>query len=286
MSVDMCKRWSGRGAATLLMACSVSLTPTLLAQGVYNSDGFESPSFVPVILAGQDALDPAGPWIAGVGTATAEVVTVFPGAGSAEFGNQAVEAFGGGTFMGVDETVRNFVVAPFVTAPSGIYEVSSDIFVESTGNDPFTGPYGPFFGLSVFDNDGTDFTRVAFAGIDATDGSVVQGTTLGVLQPRFDLAPIALDTWVTLSMLLDYDSSTYDILVDGIAVVEDLGFMSPGTSADDLDFVGLTVAVDESVGGPFSTTYFDNFFVTPEPGMAILLGCGFLATMGKRRRRA
>jgi hypothetical protein len=258
-----------------LRAVSVSLlglvgaVETASAATFYDSSGFESPLFVPGDVTGQDLLN--GPWQkSGVNASTATVqVAVKQG------GLQAVQVT---RAANANADARWGVLKPHanVTTPVAI-DWDMNVAQSSVPN----GSFGPFFGVEAYDSlDNPSPLLAGSLGVDAQTGEVLfqqSGTGFIEAVPNFT---VPFDQWNHYRMLLDYQSGSYSIFVNG-ALKATEGFVDSGIA----DFTDAPIAALAASGDPASlsaagTAYVDNYVISevPEPGLAWvgLLGLAFL----------
>ena len=121
----------------------------------------------------------------------------------------------------------------------------------------------------------------------SSDGFVYGYNGTGDEVRRFT-APITLNAWHTLGILVDFAANTYTFSVDGAsssAIPFEAGFVS-----DVLTRESLVVYARPDAGGNLRsnyTAYFDNVSATavPEPAGASLLTLGGIALLNFRRRQ-
>jgi hypothetical protein len=255
----------GRVSRAILRAVSVALiglagaAETASAATFYDSSGFESPLFVPGDLTGQDPLN--GPWQkSGVNASTATVQVAVKQAGL-----QAVQV---NRAANANADARWGVLKPHanVTTPIAI-----DWAMNVAQSSVPTGSFGPFFGVEAYDSlDNPSPLLAGSLGVDAKTGEVLfqqSGTGFIEAVPNFT---VPFDQWNHYRLLLDYQSGSYSIFVNG-ALKATEGFVDSGIT----DFTDAPIATVAAAGDPASlsaagTAYVDNYVISevPEPGLA------------------
>ncbi|HZL34542.1 MAG TPA: dockerin type I domain-containing protein [Tepidisphaeraceae bacterium] len=222
--------------------------PASSATVVYDSHGFEAPTFAPGNLVGQDSA--RGPWLQSGATGTAVVET------SVALGAQAVEV----TRQGGD--VRFAVVKPFQSV-SGTMEVDWAMNVPAaTGAQSF----GPFFGIEAYNDTGAGVPQlIGSAGMDAKTGEVLfQDAGTGFIDSTG--TTIAFGQFHAFRMLLNFDMQQYQVYVDG-SLMQTQGFVDgtvqhPITSFTDADLSALGAAGDATSQAAVANAYFDDYVVS------------------------
>ncbi len=243
----------------LVAALSAGVVASANAAVLFDSQGFEAPTYTLGSLPGQNGwlLDnnPPGPF-------TVQNTVV-------RSGSQAVRATGGGT--GTNWTFPDISYTP---AAGEIISVRADL-ARTVGS---TASFG--YLLDIYSPAG----RIARAGLGTNAGTIVPVlTTLNTAgAPATFLASnatYAANQWVNFEILLNFATQSYDLNIDGISIATNLPFVGAGASLADADFQVSTAATANDVG------YLDNYIVEtiPTPGALALLGLGGLAA--RRRRR-
>ena len=260
------------------------------AQIAYDALGFEVPSsgFQFTGLEGQAGGSPERTFFARQGTNTTAVVS-------------------GDVGVNMSDAVQFDLVDNPGTFDSGDYGV----IVPATGSaipdapvmidlalQVLQGPAGgPLFGFTAFGSPANAMGQQPIAAevfVNSADGSLfINDTTsqLGLTDTGFD---VELDEYNFFSLDLDYDTKTFDLVVDGSSVGT-FGFRTMQNFGGDVDsqgrvddFRGVTLAGFESGGAPTSiagTAFYDNLVVAvPEPAVAGLFAVAGLTAL--RRRRA
>jgi|GEM_PF-5712928 len=249
----------------ILMATAVAAVSANAAVTIYDSNGFEAPTFTGSAagtnLSGQDG------WTgAAAGTTNGRVFAganlgVSPFAGNQMVRIQATNA-GSSRFAWRDISagVSSALLSPSTAAirmstkfnlgATTVSGISGILAYDLTGSDLIAGLYADTDGNIILD-----------AG-DGINGLVFSGFTEGV--------------WHDLEMTLDYNLGIFSARIDGFY----LGGYALTNTVADFDFYTQADAAG-SVNG-----YFDDFKVTgvPEPGTMLAIGAG-LAAMARRRRK-
>jgi hypothetical protein len=271
---------------------SLSVAGVASAAIQYDAFGYEVPSsgFAFVGLEGQGGGSrPLNQW-GFSGTAISSNVTVAADIGVA----------------GTDGVVYDFIDRVGANDAGNIAVIASDAPAErptapvvvSTAINVLGGVIGnsPFFGLSTFATPVSSTSQVPIITdvfISSTDGSVFvnDGTPLGVLDSGVD---VPLGVYNDFSLVLDYDTKTYDLSINGSpsgtfpfrggqgafsADADALGrpndFFRVGFAAEDTGLATTEIA---------ATAYYDDLVVAiPEPATAGLLGLAGLVTLRRRR---
>ena len=276
---------------TLAAATAVALAAgTASAQIAYDALGFEVPSsgFEFTGLEGQAGGSPERTFFARQGTNTTAVV-------SGQIGVNMSDAVqfdlvdNPGTFDSGDYGV----IIPATGSAIPDAPVMIDVALQV-----LQGPAaGPLFGLTAFGSPASATGQQPIAAevfVLSTDGSVfVNDTTtqLGLNDTGID---VELNEYNFVSLDLDYDTKTYDLVIDGTSLGT-FGFRTMQNFGGDVDgqgrvddFRGVTLAGFESGGAATSiagTAYYDNLVVAvPEPAVAGLFAVAGLTAL--RRRRA
>jgi hypothetical protein len=246
---------------TLLIAVAASLSASpLFAQSLFDSQGFEAPSYSLGNLAGQNG------WVS-QGTAVASVQSSV-----VRSGNQAVSLDG-------TTTTWYWPSVAYTPAPGEVIQISADI---RRGSSATTAKNFGFF-VDVYDN--TAGVRICRMGIANNAGSLVGIATTknasGTVGNYVYQSGLLWDTWYSFKMDLNYGSQTFDLVIDGIVVGSNLPFVSPATDFGDADLMLSYTSGATDVG------YFDNYAVSviPEPTSATLLLLGAAGMALYRRKK-
>jgi hypothetical protein len=242
---------------------------------IYDSQGFEAPTFSLAPLAGQDG------WQSFGAGGTANVVAGAPGNAT-----QVVQLDRLGDNYGVGVTTP----VPNLNLPgSPVVNVEWSMSYAPLPQDaPQT--YGPYFAVEVNDVQGIQVLVAASTGLDAATGEILYQIPV---TGQIDVVPgsyIPPNTWVDFLMALDYVTQTYSVYVDNILVIDSLPFIDPGiTGLSDVALAGYwgfdgTPEDLEAEGAG----YYDNFRISvgvPDAGATgalMVLGVAAL-TMARRK---
>ncbi|HYO25705.1 MAG TPA: hypothetical protein VEQ85_12250 [Lacipirellulaceae bacterium] len=209
----------------------------LAATAPLDTQGFSG--YAPGPLAGQFG------WLhaeAGLGPAT--VIT--------EAGNKLVE---------VEKTGpgdHHWAVPLGTSLPTGRFMlVDWEMRVAATGAT--NGGYGPFFGVEMYDYPSTYDGTLGSFGVDATTGEVLtQAAGSGALTATG--RTVALDSWHSYAILLDFTLDKYSVFLDGtrLAVINFVD--GPALNQlTDADIVALRANVDAASTAMTGAAYFDDF---------------------------
>ena len=265
---------------------------------VYNSNGFESPTYSAGAISGQQGFQFLPSSAAGV----VQSGTVFAGSQAFQIVGSQLQpnaSYGDANFWYKDYTVAGAtnpvasgnptVHMTFAGRVSGALAIPSDI--------PFGGPYMEGYTAGGIQQAITPFLINTNGGLTVFTNSVVGGSnqeisTADGLIPR--------ETWVTLDGQLNFSNQTFRLTLNGSPVTFTLGSFS-GFDVPFRDTFGSTVSIAElgfqgyynsSFSPTFNNMYFDNLSVIagtplPEPSTLALGGLGLagLAVRILRRRR-
>ncbi len=232
---------------------------------IYDSAGFESPTFVTGALSGQDSWSATDPF------------TIVDNPAEAHAGSQYVNVAGA---PGSNGAARNFTDSVDATVQfDGWFFVNSgnqwdDIQLRSsaTGNPTFAA-FGFLNGQPDVPGFSTDFVyrdQVGPGGGGVGTGGYIR------------LAEYTPDTWHHVQSTMDTVNGTYDVYFDGVLVGDDL--LRRQTAATSVGRITLSQEAEVTPGG----YRFDDLVVgdpIPEPA-AGLVGLAMLGLFGKRCRRA
>ncbi len=274
------------GAALLAAVC---VSPVASATTIYNSGGFESPTFTTGALPGQDGWVSLSTGAGGNSTATVhDVASTKP----IQAGSQAVTIFRDG----LDDSGSTLFNVPLSVNHDTVVIIDWDMYTPYSGDqdpDPQFESFGPGFSLESYVNTTSGLKRVAGIGIDSADGAFYQiPDNTGTTEAIFTNAGLLLDQWQSWQVILDFTNEVYYVSVDGTV-------LTPGgvPMMENIDYAGGDRLVDASIV-PFATDHFyfdiegeayiDNYrigddSVVPEPTTG-LLALGLLGlTRGRRR---
>jgi hypothetical protein len=285
-----------------LVGCLTVLAVVATAPGVFaapiivDSHGFETPFFTTTAggtgsIEGQTPFTFNGTWLrAGSGPSTANVQT-------------AVVAPGGGTqAVRVDKASGDnaFWAVPVSGYPaSGYVCIDWDMRVEGPAGN-VGAQFGPFMGITAFDDDAIQLGTLGSLGVDATTGDVLyQAADSGVLTETGSV--VNFGAWNHYGIELNYFTKTYRFMLNNVQLTAPIGFVDennvPGglprfTDAD----ITAVVAAPGALAAQTGTAYFDNFKVedgpcpVPEPSTIALAAIGIsglgVARSSSRRRLA
>lgn len=271
--------------AFVLGASALAVASTQ-ADTIYDSQGFETPTFTTGSIVGQEGFT-----VFGGGQSTATVATA-PGAQVAS-GTQALELFRDGADGATTTGFFTDLSTPAANHDRYVF-VDFDLFVESSGDqDP--GPaasFGPGFGIEIYT---TGVNRIASIGVDSADGAFYQlngGTGLF----DFSAGSVAvLDQYQSWRVILDFELEVYFVQVDGIVITASGGeSFTTDIDYDSGDFFTdasiLVTPTDNAYPAVNGTAFLDNYLifddtVIPEPASMVIFG-GIGAVMLMRKRSA
>jgi len=217
---------------------------------LYDSQGFEQPTFQPGDIQGQDPAH--GPWrkFAGpTGSAVVENTVVAHGTQAVRVDRQS----------GLD--VR---FAPYHPVQS----VTNQVVVDWTMRvEPAAGtqPYGPFFGVEMYNDQGNGVVKlIGSGGVDAKTGEVLfQHAGSGFLDSTGVF--VSLGAFHTFKLVANYPTQQYSVYVDN-TLVRTEGFVdsapgNPITGFSDADISALAASGDPASKAANGTAYFDDYAV-------------------------
>lgn len=251
------------------VTCLLLGDASLHAAQVIYSTGFESPTFAQGQLLGQD------------GWSTAIPPFLNPGAANVVAG-QFVQV------RGVDMATAG-EVSPFSAVGSYRkplnYDASGALSIVHLRTDVrLDGPTlgtGDFFTANIAARTGTGFAGELSI---SSDGFVYGYDGTGD-ETRLFTAPVTLNAWHTLEIVVNFSANNYTFAVDGLMS----GAFPLGLDSEELVRQSLVVYARPDTGTAFRSDYtalFDNVSATavPEPTGAVLLVFGGLCLMNIRRR--
>lgn len=245
---DSC-RWVG--FLVILMAVLGASAVSAHAASFVNvyQTGFESPDFASGALAPQDGWSPV---------ATVDSPATVSGV-AANTGSQGVE-LEHGSGVGVQADANYFTNLSSETFVD-VAKVTWDMNVLATG-ELTNPPFGPFFGMDNFTSSGVT-KRVGFAGLDATTGEVLfSAPGTGLLSVDNDT--VTLDAWHTWQMIMDFNTQTFDVTVDAVLVLDEIGFSDVTVDIANYSAAALTTfsgSNDTASNNQGGTAYYDNYSV-------------------------
>jgi len=269
---------SKAGGWLLALALIAALAGSARAGVVYDSGGFEAPTFSLGTLTGQDS----GLWVESGSGATAIVQNTTAAGGQAV---QVQRTTGDDRFfpqLPTTPTVKRFVT------------IDWDMSVARTTADNV--PFGPFFGVEAYT---PSVLLLGAAGVDATTGDVLfEAPKTGNLTVTG--TKVNFDKFNHFQLVIDNTAKSVSILVNNKLAHKANGFVDPGaTGFSDADISALA-AQSEPPTEP-GTAIFDNYKVATSAkppvnmvalppafwsGVAGLLFAGCLAIQYRRRRAA
>jgi hypothetical protein len=227
---------------------------------LFDSFGFESPTYTLGGLAGQNGWTSLG---AGVGAVQNSVV---------QSGSQAVSITGNSANGYWDWQSINYTPSPgeVVSATSGLRRGSSITAIKNFGY--FLDAYGSadeIGRIGIAENAGT-LVAVATTVVGGTPGNYIFASGL------------SYDTWYNLQMDINVGSQTFNFSINGTLVGSNLPFLTAESDVTDVDLQLQGRAGATDVG------YFDNYKITtvavPEPAAVSLAVFGGLTLLAVRRR--
>jgi hypothetical protein len=283
-------------ALWLLAAAWAVPQPARAQVVVFNSNGFESPTFSAGAISGQQGFQFLPSSAAGV----VQGGTVFAGSQAFQINGPQLQpnaSYGDANFWyksysvaGATNPVASgnpIVHVTFAGRVSGAVPLPSDI--------PFGGPYVEGYTAGGIQQAITPFLINTNGGLTVFTNSVVGGanqevSTADGLIPR--------ESWATLDGQLNFSNQTFRLTLNGSPVT----FTQGGFSGFDVPFrdtFGSTVSIAElgfqgyynsSFSPTFNNMYFDNFSViagtaVPEPSTLALCGFGLAGLALRLRRR-
>ena len=216
------------------------------AQTLLDTIGFESPLYVAGNLIGQDG------WLdLGDGAATAEV--------------QSAVALDGTNSLKVQRTPGSLGFwAQFVSdssAENSVVSIEWDMRVEGT-NSP--SGFGPFMGISVFDDSSGSILQLSALGFDATTGDVlVQAAGTGELTETG--LQLGFGQWAHYRMVLNFADDQYQAYVNGAFLTSQAFVDGPSDELTDIDITALAGGEDATSMQLAGTAYIDNLIAVALP---------------------
>jgi hypothetical protein len=287
----------------LACLCSIVVVGSASAQvPVYNSSGFEPGRFSTVTgappgnLIGQDSTAPgplgASPngWLrvpsTSTSTAVVQTATVSTGLQAVRVTRPADNTMTGG----LPTADSYWAVLENVTAQS--VHIQWDMNVTQATLQPF----GPFFGITVFDQSSGPQKRVATFGVDAVTGEVlIQDSGTGLIDVTPTDTTVSRGAWHTYQMVLNYNGAgggSYSLYVDDPLRLTPI-FTSPtfiDSGINKLTTAAIaTFTVDGAHINATGTAFFDNYSIdvtpVPEPSSIVLASMALAGLVYRRRRR-
>jgi hypothetical protein len=287
------------GPALLLAAAALwpGTQPARAQTVIFDSNGFEAPTYTAGAIAGQQNFQALPTPSAGM----IQTGTVFAGSQAFQivgsqlqstsalgYGDANFWYFGFSAASAFNPVARGnpFVHMQFEGRVSGALALNSDI--------PFAGPY-----LEGYTASGTQqaLTPVLFnvnGGITVFTNTTVGGSN-GLISTADGLA--SREAWHAVDLQLNFTNQTFRVLLDGSPVTFTQGTFS-GTDVPFRNTFGTTVSIAElglqgyynSAFQPtFNNAYFDNLVVTaspvPEPHALLLVCFGMAGAVVRIRRR-
>jgi hypothetical protein len=279
--------------ATLIALFSFYGSKSQAATTVYDSNGFEPPTFATGALVGQDG------WVdAGNGTAATVISSASaPGTTPLANGTQVVQI---DRVNSADVHVaRPTPISNVASSPNGSH-ISVEWTMSYEASD--SGGFGPFLGVQLYDETSGTPYLLAAAGVDATTFEVLyqdanSDGALNIIPDGGGSIGQTPQEWMAFRLDLDYTSQTYDLLLDGALVLNDQDFVDKVLAGgalngfSDADIVALAAGKDDPSQAASGRGYFDNLRITqssgnvPDAGSTGALLATALATLGWVRRR-
>lgn len=277
---------SGRVSALAVTGFALlSLTAAAPASAIvlYDSEGFEDPTFAQSDLEGQDPTD--GPWATTTSQQNSTAVVTDEQSFGGDQSVRVTRAVGEDQWWLVEKPTK-MAGEPLSTAV-----VEWRMMVPSSAGTPGT-HFGPFFGIEVvgFDSNG-DLYSLARGGADATTSDVLyDGWNAGGFAETGDT--FSFGQWHHYELVVDFSLGSFDLYFDGSHAATDDFMKLPlaGGAADSSASIThfneaaiATLFAGHDIGG---TAYFDDYNITlvPEPGSVTLLGTAAALILLRRRR--
>ncbi len=271
------------------LAAGLAGAASALPTTIYDSGGFEQPTFSVGTLPGQDG------WVqlsvAPGGNSTADVHDATSG-NPIKAGDQAVTVFRDGN----DSSGSTLFNVPLTANHDRFVFVDWDMYVPIAPDidpDPNQESFGPGFSMEAYvDGAGGGLKRVAAVGIDAADGAFYELLSNFPSVPNYTGVGLLLDDWQSWQLILDFVDEVYFLSVDGTV-------LTPGGAPmlENIDYAGGDRLTDASIV-PFATdtqyftvegdAFIDNYrirtdIVIPEPASFGVLAFGLLGLTTRRR---
>ena len=234
---------------------------------VYDSQGFESPTFTLGQLEDQDN------WVRTEGTSTADVQSVI-----VESGTQAVEVR-----RAADSDDRWAVVVS--TDENQVIDIHWDMYVTQTTD---TGvEFGPYFAIEAYETNGS-IGLIGSAGVDASTGDLLyQAGGTGFLTETGVVVPF--DQWHGYTLRLDFTTDNYEVFLDDARRVT-TGFVDSGLDTlTDADIAAIAAAADSVSRAATGLAYFDNYQIAivplPSAAWSGIVVLSLLAVIGIGKKR-
>ena len=271
-------------------ACSLQAASFTIVDG----EGFESPDYTTTFngtgqLDGQFASVNGGfgsiQWAKANGAGTTAVVSTLEAADGAQ-SVRVDKGDGPDAFWGIQQSGFPDPGFDYVCIEWDMLVEFSDGPTGGAGEEPF----GPYFGVSAFDNE-TDKYRLGFLGVDSQTGDVLYSQTGNGFFTETG-ASVSFGDWHKFQLILDHSTNTYSATVNGTIVLNGEAFVDGLADAfTDANISAISAAdIPYYVGLP-GTAYFDNFNVfetdivkpVPEPATFLLLISAVGLAAGRRR---
>lgn len=239
----------GIRSATLAVVALLSFTLSGQSAVLYDSNGFETPTFAVGTVAGQNG------WTATVGNPSFLTIE-----------NSLV--YQGSQALFLQNSPGNRVLARY-TLPSA---QSADFWADMYIRPPAVSDIGTNFSLNVRDSGGVIQSTASFTNAGSLSG--IAGSSYNQLD------------WNRITIFYDFEGAgnKYYVYLNN-ALVTPSGITFSGANLRLFDFDWTANASATTTGGG----YVDNFVIQttspiPEPGVAVLLGLGLLVVLASRKR--
>ncbi len=266
--------------------------PSFAQITIFNSNGFESPSYTAGPLVGGS---PQQGWITtdlNNGSTPAAVIqstNVFQG-------SQALQVIGPNLANDFLFSYQSFWyqdssslgILPYNPVLDGrpMVTVRWQQFLDGSFNTPGQIPFAGIY-LEGLTASGTQqmITSVLFS----NDGRVRAITTGG---SSVQSAPLSnpFNRWVEFQADFNFSTQRFRVVADGLIILNNIAFRNTNGATNRLQEFGIQAsAIDLISPPPTNNTYYDNFMVTadavPEPSTLLLIGCTGLGYWAYRRRQ-
>lgn len=239
-------------ALVLALTCCLLASPAT-ATTIIDSNGFESPTYTPGALNGQDGWQEIHAGSSSTSAVIQDQVALT--------GDQALRVDRGSNSDGFFLNFGNggSQGGPYALLSGRYVSIDWDMRYETV---PATSlGLGPFFGVQVFDESGGGVRQVATLGVDSAANEFLyqQGNDGQFLA----LDQAAAGVWNHYRIELDFQNSVYSMFIDG-DLMRTEAFVEPGGGISrwtDIDIVGIAANGDTNSQANEGTAYFDNFLV-------------------------